>query len=153
MITTQIESFSDSASELASLFKTHWEELALFKDRMPLAPQWQEYAKREREGRLFLVTVRRDGKIVGYYISQTAPGFHYSTTHTGTMDIAYIVQSERNRGLAYPLFRRVERELKRRGVKVWFSGYKVHNPLGMPELLDLLGFKPADVYCAKWIGE
>lgn len=153
MITAQVELFADAATELAGIFPSHWEELGLFRDRMPLSPQWKEYVRRERDGILFLVTVRRDGKIAGYYIAQAAPGFHYSTTHTGTMDIAYVIPAERNKGIALPLFRRVERELKRRGVKVWFSGYKVHNPLGMPQLLDLLGFVPADVYCAKWIGE
>jgi predicted N-acetyltransferase YhbS len=69
------------------------------------------------------------------------------------MDIAYVVPHERNRGLALPLFRHTERELQRRGVKVWYSGWKMHNPLGMPELHQLLGFVPADSYAVKWIGD
>ncbi len=153
MITAQVESFVDCASELAAIFPQHWDELALFRDRMPLAPQWQEYARRERDGVLFLVTVRWNGKIVGYYTAQVAPGFHYSQTLTGTHDLVYVIPEARERGLALPLFRCVERELKRRGVRLWFSGFKTHNPLGMPDLLDRLGFVPADQYCAKWIGE
>ncbi len=152
MISAQIESFAQCAGELANLFPGHWEELALFKDRMPLSPQWQEYVRRERDGILFLATVRWDGAIVGYYTAQVAPGFHYSTTLTGTHDLVYVVPEARDKGLALPLFRCVQRELKRRGVRLWFSGYKVHNPLGMPRLLDALGFTPSDTYCAKWIG-
>lgn len=152
MLTAQIESFTAAAAELAEIFPVHWQELALFKDRMPLAPQWQEYAKRERDGVLFLATVRWNGKLAGYYTAQVAPGFHYGSTLTGTHDLIYVAPEFRDKGLAFPLFRLVERELKRRGAKLWFSGYKVHNPLGMPQLLDRLGFVPADTYCAKWIG-
>ncbi len=152
MISAQIESFVQCAEELAKLFPQHWEELALFKDRMPLSPQWQEYARREHIGQLFLATVRWNGKIVGYYTAQIAPGFHYSTTLTATHDLVYIVPEAREKGLALPLFRCVEREIKRRGAKLWFSGYKNHNPLGMPQLLERLGFTPCDQYCARWIG-
>lgn len=152
MLSVQVESFADCAPELSQLFQGHWQELALFKDRMPLSPQWQEYVRRERDGILFLATVRWNSKIVGYYTAQVAPGFHYSSTLTGTHDLIYVVPEARNRGLALPLFRCVERELKRRGVKLWFSGYKTENDLGMPLLLDRLGFGPADTYQAKWLG-
>lgn len=151
MITCQVESFAQCAEELARIFPQHWQELALFKDRMPLAPQWQEYVRREENGALFLVTARWDGRIVGYYTAQVSPGFHYGTTLTATHDLVYVVPEVRNRGLAFPLFRCVERELRRRGVKLWFSGYKIHNPLGMPQLYERLGFTPADTYTAKWL--
>ena len=152
MITVAIERIELCFPELIQIFPEHWAELAVFKDRMPLAPQFAEYVARERTGRLFLATVRRDGRIVAYYTAQVAPGFHYGSTLTGTMDMAYIVPSERGRGLALPLFRCVEREMRRRGVQIWYAGFKAHNPLGMPEILDRLGFIPIDVYYGKWIG-
>jgi GNAT superfamily N-acetyltransferase len=151
MITAEIESFRATMPELVKLFPSHWEELGIFKDKMPLSPQYHEYLKREHEGSLFLTAVRKDGELVGYYIAQVAPGFHYSATLTAHMDIAYIVPEHRNRGLAVPLFRTTEKELRRRGVKIWYSGHKVHNPLGMPRLHELLGFVPADNYYAKWL--
>ncbi len=137
--------------EIKLIIDKHWAELALFKNKMPLKPQWEEYVIRENRGSLFLTTVRRDGEIIAYYITQVAPGFHYSETLVGTMDIAYVVPAHRNRGVAFPLFRCVEKELLRRGVQVWYSGYKMHNPLGMDQLLKLFKFEPADVYCAKWL--
>lgn len=153
MISVQIEpSYEQCLPELRKIHYVHHEELALFKDRMPLDPDDREYIQRERDGSLFLTTVRRNGNIVAYYVAQVRPGFHYRSTLTGTMDIAYVVPEERNRGLALPLFRHTEKELRRRGVQVWYSGWKVHNPLGMPKLHELLGFVPADVYAVKWIG-
>lgn len=149
MITTQVESFEAALPELAPIFPRHWQELALFRDRMPLAPQYQEYIERERAGRLFLVTVRVDGKVAAYYVAQVAPGFHYAGTMTGTMDMVYVVPEQRQRGLVLPLFRCVERELRRRGVQVWYSGYKAHKPNGLDQILPVLGFEPADVYMVK----
>lgn len=146
-----MESFERAIPELSCIFPIHWSELAIFKDRMPLDPDYDEYVRREREGRLFLVTVRKDGQIVAYYTAQAAKGFHYQSTFTGTMDMLYVVQEVRERGLAMPLFRCVEKELERRGVRLWFSGYKSHNPLGLDLLLPKFGFIPADVYMAKWL--
>lgn len=139
--------------ELAAVFPQHWTELALFRDRMPLAPQYQEYVRREQQGSLFLATARWDGRIAAYYTAQCQPGLHYGETFTGTQDMVYVVPELRGRGLALPLFRLVERELKRRGVQVWYAGYKTHNPLGMPRLLTRFGFITADTYMAKWIGQ
>ncbi|HEX5508917.1 MAG TPA: GNAT family N-acetyltransferase [Pseudolabrys sp.] len=152
MITASVESFERAIPEIRAIIGAHWQELALHKEKMPLDPQWDEYVKREREGRLFLVTVRKDGEIIAYYIAQVAPGFHYRSTLTATMDIAYVKEEVRHKGYVVPLFRRVEQELKRRGVKLWYSGFKAHNPLGMDKVLNALGFAPADVYCCKWIG-
>ena len=86
MITADIESFERALPELSKRFPQHWEELALFKDRMPLVPQFDEYIARERNGSLFLTVVRKNGEIVGYYTVQVAPGFHYGHTLTAHMD-------------------------------------------------------------------
>lgn len=153
MIIVQIESYKDALPELKLLYPAHHYELGLFRDRMPLDPDHQQYLAFEAAGDLFLTTIRRDDKIVAYYVAHVRRGFHYKSTITGTMDIAYVVPEMRNRGLALPLFRSVEKELQRRGVQVWYSGCKTHNPLGMPELHNLLGFVPADQYFVKWIGK
>lgn len=152
MITAQIEPLEPCLAELLALWPRHWEELALFKDRMPLRPQIQEYIARNQSGMLFLATIRWDGKMVGYFLCQTAYGFHYGETATGTADIYYIIPEVRERGLFLPLYRCVERELKRRGIQVFYAGWKTHNPLGMDRMLPKLGFIPADTYMARWLG-
>lgn len=152
MITIQIDSFEDCIPELRQMFPTHHVELGLFKDKMPLDPDYREYVRRERAGELFLCSARRDGILVAYYVAVVRPGFHYRSTLTGTADIYWVSPEFQGRGLALPLFRHTERELKRRGVAVWYSGNKIHNPMGADKLHELLGFQPADVYYAKWIG-
>lgn len=152
MISAQIENLEKCLPELLALWPRHWEELALFKDRMPLQPQISEYISRNQSGMLFLATVRWNGKMVGYFLAQCAYGFHYGETETATTDIYYIVPEARDRGLFLPLYRCVERELKRRGVSVFYCGWKTHNPLSMDRMLPKLGFIPADTYMAKWLG-
>jgi len=153
LISFQVEPYEDICVEIQTLNRIHWEELALFKDRMPLSPQYDVYIERDRRGELFFVTGRWNSRIVAYYCAQVNPGFHYKTTIIGIMDIIYIDPEFRQRGLIFPLMRGVQRELKRRGVQLWISGYKTHNPLGMPKVLDLLGFQSGDTYCSKWIGD
>lgn len=151
MLTAQIEPFEPAMAELAAIFPAHHRELALFQDRMPLDPQYGEYIRRNRDGVLFLATLRWNGRIVAYYMAQCQPGFHYGQTHTGTLDIFYVLPEVRDRGLAFPLFRVVEKELRRRGVKLWQSGYKTDKPLGVDKLLPILGFIPSDSYWARWL--
>ena len=152
MLTFQVDSFEASQYELSRLFPTHHRELGLLRGHMPLDPDWHEYIARERAGSLFMVSGRKDGDIVAYYVANVRPGFHYKSTLTGTMDLCYVVPEMRDRGLVLPLFRTVEKELQRRGVKVWYSGYKTNNPMKLDGLHELLGFIPADSYTLKWIG-
>lgn len=153
MITFQVDSFEQCIPELREMFPVHHIELGLFRDRMPLDPDYAEYVRRERAGELFLCSARRNGTMVAYYVAIVRPGFHYKSTLTGTADIYWVSPEMRGRGLALPLFKHVERELKRRGVKVWYSGGKFHNDLGTFKLHELLGFQAADKYYAKWIGD
>jgi GNAT superfamily N-acetyltransferase len=154
MITASIESFAAALPELQYLFPIHHRELALFQDRMPLAPQYGEYIARERAGRLLLATVRKSGSIIAYYVAQVAPGFHYGETLTAHMDIMYVVPEERHKGYAVPLLHVVKRELQRRGVQLWFGGSKIGSPLhgSMDRLHKALGFVPTDLYYARWLG-
>jgi hypothetical protein len=74
MITAQIESFTASLPEFKPLFPLHWEELALEKDKVPLDPQYNIYEFKESMDELLFVTLREDGKPIGYFIGFIAPG-------------------------------------------------------------------------------
>jgi len=149
---TQVELFRNCITELAPLFYVHWRELGLFQDKMPLSPQYEEYIRQEASGTLILITIRKEGLLIGYITIQIVWGLHYRTTPTALTDIVYVAKEYRNRGYALPLFKRAEKELKLRGVKYWMSGFKEHSPLGMPEFLSAFGFAPADIHYSKWIG-
>jgi GNAT superfamily N-acetyltransferase len=61
---------------------------------------------------MMLVTLREDGEIVGYFIGFVAPGLHYKTCLTLTMDIFYVLPEHRGSGGGVILFKAVEKEAR-----------------------------------------
>lgn len=151
MITFHIESFEERLDELKTLLPEHYKELALNQDKVPLDPQYHVYIERERAGGLLFVTLRDAGALVGYFIGFIAPGLHYQTCLTCTMDIFYVRADMRTGSAGVSLFRFVEKELRRRGVKRWFMGSKVHADASA--LFKRIGAAPVETYYSKWIGE
>lgn len=151
MITASIETLDDCLEEMKPLFADHWKELGLFQDKMPLAPQYDIYYAREAAGQLVMPILRKGGKIIGYWPTFLAPGLHYGTTFTATMDILWIHPDHRGDGAGKQLFECLKKELERRGVKLWWAGSKNHKQIEW--FLKMLGFEPAETYFAMWLGE
>jgi len=140
MITSQIESFRERLDELKPLLPLHYEELALDKDSVPLDPQYDLYFAREARGELLFVTLREEGALIGYFIGFIAPGMHYRTCLTLTMDIFYVHPEHRGKRGGLTLFQAVKKEAIRRGVNRWFVGHKTHMP-DAGRLFKLMGFR------------
>jgi GNAT superfamily N-acetyltransferase len=151
MLTLQVESFTELLDELKPLLPLHWEELAINKDKVPLDPQFDVYIRREAAGEVMMVTARRDGALVGYFIGFVAPGLHYKTCLTLIMDIFFIHPSARNGFAGVKLFRAVEAEARRRGVQRIIVGSKIHADASI--LFERLSYSPVETYYAKWIGD
>lgn len=151
MITIQTESFEKRLDEFKPLFPLHWKELALNRDKVPLDPQYEVYIERERRGELLFVTMRELGEPIGYFIGFIAPGLHYKTCLTCTMDIFYVHPEQRGKRGGIKLFKFIENELKRRGVQRWFVGSKCHSDASW--LFEFLNFNKVEVYYSKWLGE
>ena len=149
MLTAQAEPLSERLEELKPHFPAHYDSLSLHKGRHPLDPQYGTYLERDRRGEALLVTLRRDGALVGYFVGFVAPGLHYRTCLTLTLDIFWIAPAHRGGTGALRLFRAVEREARRRGVHLWFQGSKLHQDSG--RLFQALGFQPVETYWAKWL--
>ena len=151
MITCHVESFEQQLEELQVLLPLHYRELALNQDKVPLQPQYHVYIERERAGGLLFVTLRDAGQLVGYFIGFIAPGLHYSTCLTCTMDIFYVRQDKREGSAGVRMFRFVEAELRRRGVHRWFMGSKIQADAS--PLFKRIGATPVETYYSKWLGE
>lgn len=152
MLSVKCERLADILPELIPIFPGHWQELALNKDQVPLDPQYDVYLEREERDELLSVIMRDDqGTIAGYFFGFIAPGLHYQTCLTCTMDIFYIRDEYRSGTAAIRLFRFVERELKTRGVDRWFVGSKCHSDLS--RMFEALKFDKVEVYYSKYLGE
>lgn len=150
MITAHIESFAERLEELKALLPMHYQELALNKDKVPLDPQYDIYLARERAGELMFVTLREAGALVGYFIGFVAPGLHYRTCLTLTMDIMYVHPDKRQCGGGSILLDFVKTQARLRGVQRAFVGEKVHAPIG--GFLESQGFELCERTYTMWLG-
>src|SRR5207247_2176184 len=99
------------------------------------------YAAIQAAGELLTLTARKDGVIVGYYVCHIAPGLHYASTLTAKMDMMWVRDDLRGRGIGIKLFKAMQDELRRRRVAIWYSGSKVDSvhDQSMHRLLRKLG--------------
>lgn len=151
MITVHVESLESRLDELKVLLPQHYRELALNQDQVPLDPQYHVYIERERQGGLLFIVLRDAGVMIGYFIGFIAPGLHYKTCLTCTMDIFYVQENRRSGSAGIRLFRFAEKELRRRGVRRWFMGSKIHADAS--SLFKRIGAAPVETYYSKWLGD
>lgn len=149
MITAQVESLTDCLEEIKPLLPIHWRKLALNQEEVPLDPQFEIYLQRDARGEVMFVSLRDAGRMVGYWVAFIAPGLHYKTCLTHTMDIWNMLPEYETGHSALVLFRAVEKEIKRRGVNRSFIGEKLHKPSG--RLFKAFGYEPVETYYSKWI--
>lgn len=152
LVTAQVERLSEHWAELSrDFFPKHWEELALNKDKVPLSPQNEVYLAKDAAGEVLFVTLRKSGKLIGYFIGFVNPALHYKTCLTLTMDIFFVDPAHRNGSAGVKLFRAAEREAKRRGVQRMFVGSKVHKDASV--LFRRLGYEPVETFYSAWLGD
>ncbi|HEY6019666.1 MAG TPA: hypothetical protein VIY48_07125, partial [Candidatus Paceibacterota bacterium] len=137
---------------LLPLLHEHYAEISTHKDHgIPLEPMVEVYRAREADGSLMMVIGREAGKIAAYFVCFIAPGLHYSGCLTCSPDIFYVDPGRRTEIAGIRMFRFVEKELLRRGVKRWAVGSKVAHDASA--LFRFLGFQPVETTYEKWLGE
>ncbi len=148
-ITAQVEKLTDRLEELKPFFPEHHRELGIYQDRMPLDPMYDVYKKHDEAGQALLVTLRKDGVMVGYFVGFITPGLHYQQTLTCKMDITYIHPEHRGDGSGIVLFNAVKAALRQRGVKLWWVGSKNHKPI--EAFYRAFGFEHQEAYFTMWL--
>jgi hypothetical protein len=100
---------------IESLIRAHWREVGLDHDAVPLSVDWNRYRRSEAEGSLFALTMRDDGKLVGYNIFFVMPHMNYMNTVFGLNNVVYVCPTHRGmNGLR--LLLETDRRLKEKGV-------------------------------------
>lgn len=150
MITAHVEPLHQTLEELKPILPVHWEKLALNKDKVPLDPQYEVYLERERRGECVFIALRDLGRLIGYWVAFVAPGLHYQTCLTGTMDIWNVLPEYERTTAPIILMKAVEREYKRRGINRSFVGEKLHRPCG--RLYEAFGYEKCEMTYTKWYG-
>lgn len=151
MLTASPEAFAPFLEEVKPILPLHYAELALDKDKVPLAPQYDEYLRRDALGMILTVVMREAGELVGYFVGFVAPGLHYETCLTLTLDIFWLKPEHRGQGGGAVLFKAVEAEARRRGVQRMFVGSKTH--LDASYLFNRLGYTKVETFYTNWLGD
>lgn len=138
MITFQQETFDDVYEPLQALFPLHWEELALDKDIIPLDPDYDVYRQAEKAGQLLVITCRKEGEIIGYFVGFVRTDLHYKTCLTCRMDIFFIHPDHRKSSLGIKLFTELKNVCQQRGVRRIVLGSKCHKDASI--LFERLGY-------------
>jgi hypothetical protein len=139
--TLQVESVEDWASESKDLVYAHWQELGLDLD-LEIAPDFENMKILESLGMFKVVTVREDGRMVGYLLAVVNKHLHYRNSPKMLIVDAYFIAPECRSGTGVKLVRFTEGLAKQLGaIKIYFS-CKVHRDHS--KLFTALGYRLSD---------
>lgn len=148
MTTFQLESVEEWASEAKDLIYAHWQELGMDLD-LEIAPDFAKMKALEDLGMFHVITVRDDGRLVGYLLALVSQHFHYRTSPPMLIVDAYYVSPECRSGAGVKLVRFTESFAHRLGaIKIYFS-CKVHRD--HTRLFQALGYQLSDYAFVKRI--
>ena len=128
--------------ELKKIEKTHWKELAVSQDEVPLDFDWQRFKDMEKEGRFHMATIRYDGELIGYHMSLIGGHLHYKSTMHAMVDLYYVLSEHRKGRTGIKFLQFVEKSLKSIGVVKIITGTKVHSD--NTRIFEYLGYQVSD---------
>lgn len=148
IVQIQSESYSDELiAEMEPMLRAHWQEIATFKDKIPLDPDFPMYAKLDAMGKLLCLTARMDGRLVGYCVTFLTRSGHYKSTLSGLNDVIYVDPDYRSGTLGLRLIREAETRMENLGVvkPIWH----VKPGTTMHSLMLRLGYVEDEIMMAK----
>lgn len=138
MITVNEEPFDKLLQELKPMLDKHWEELAVNKEERPLDVDYERYSRLSQEGLLKILTLRKDGVLVGYASFIVSSNLHYKGWVNAVCDVYYVLPEVRKEGLGTSFFKEIVQWLKFHKV----NSIYVHDKLkhSHSKLFESLGF-------------
>ncbi len=124
------------------LFAEHFRELGVNQGRLKAIADEPRYEQLEKAGILFLLTVRAEGELVGYFTGFTMPHLHYLDAGPWAMTDMYWIRPEYRRGAGLKLFRAFKQTARDRGCRFAVTSCKVHEDHSA--LFEKLGAKWTD---------
>jgi GNAT superfamily N-acetyltransferase len=148
LLSFNIEKWKDFYKDAQIIFPRHYEELSLEKGRVPMALDFEKYQQVEDTGYLHILTMRSDGKLIGYYLALIVVHPHYKTGGLfSSCDMFYVLPEYRKGGTGAKLLVMAEESLKDRGVLKASMSVKLKQ--NHSELLQGLGWEPTDLVLQK----
>jgi hypothetical protein len=115
-ISYQVETLATSRDEALPLLERHYEEIAQFKSVQKLDPDWDAYEALQRAGKLWVMTARDNGVLVGYIVMIVTTDMHYRKLLRAVEDIHFILPEYRKGLTGYKMLARTVQAMRERGV-------------------------------------
>jgi ribosomal protein S18 acetylase RimI-like enzyme len=135
------ETFETAYADIAPLLDAHWEELALFKDDIPLDVDWPAYRSAYERGfiRAYGVRIGHNRRMIGYAVFQTLERHSHYAHRWAVNDVLWIAPEHRNLGVGTALCDAFEADLRAGGPIVIVIETKEHSPM-LAALLRARGY-------------
>jgi Acetyltransferase (GNAT) family len=114
-VTFQIENVDAVKKDGLPLLDAHYEEIAQFKDVQKLDPDWDVYYRIEGQGKLWVMTARLDGAMIGYIVMMLTNDMHYRKLMRATEDIHFILPEHRKGILGYRMLAKTKQAMREKG--------------------------------------
>ena len=152
-VTFQVETLADAEKGIAELIDAHWREVADHLEEIPLDVDWDLYRRMEQEGSLFILTVRDDGRLVGYVAHVVACLPHYRQTLVAKDDAHYLRPEYRKGGVGAKMILKTEQALAALGVKRILYHTKLRSDIDRTRFFERLGYEPIERIVSKVLEE
>lgn len=141
----KVEKWSSVMHEMALMWDDHFAEFG--SDELSLAMDMDIYATLEKLGKLHVVTIRKDGKLVGYHVAIVTTHLHHKHDLHATTDFFYILPEYRSGWLLGKLLDFIEQDLLLYGVVRFMSGTRLNKDASA--IYKRRGFKEIEKIFAK----
>lgn len=113
--TFQVEDVAAVQREGLPLLDKHYDEIAQFKQVQKLDPDWPVYYRIEEQGKLWVMTLRRHGEMIGYIVMMLTNDMHYRKLMRATEDIHFILPEYRKGLIGYRMLAKTVQAMKAKG--------------------------------------
>lgn len=144
-----VERLRDVRGEIEPLLRRHYAEIALHKDRIPLAPDWGRYEVMEAAGGLLICTARLDRALIGYAVFFLQHHIHYLHTFVAMNDVLFLDEPHRRGRTGIRLMQFAEEQLRARRVdRVLWHVKRRHD---WSAILGRMGYEEDEVIMGKML--
>lgn len=147
-ITIQVERFNDVIEEVQPLLDRNWEEIANYRDFVPLAPNYARFAVLATAEKIIVVTARENGALVGYASFILDTQLHYATVLLAENGIIWVAPEKRGKRVGLRLIQAAEREVVSRGACIMRFREKINHPL-LGKILTIMGYTKTEIIHEK----
>jgi N-acetylglutamate synthase-like GNAT family acetyltransferase len=132
-------------ADIEPLLRAHYEEIG--QRDLTMRPDWDAYRRAEAEGRLFILTARIDGELIGYNVMLLSAHLHYADAKCAHNDAIYVRPENRRGRIGLGLIRHFESAMRGCGFDKIFYHAKPCNDFSA--LLSRLGYEAVETIHAK----